>query len=291
MTQDPRREIGELLRLSARVGSDPLLVQASSGNTSIKLDGVLWIKASGKWLARASDDDWLVPVSLADVRAGLQRDQEVSTSGASIETAMHAVIAAKVVIHVHSVNTICWAVRADGRERVAEKLAGLKWSWIPYSGSGLPLAQAIRAEIARSPESNVFVLANHGLVVCGDNCRAAELILDEVENRLAVPPRSQPNESDSVSSRILQRGILVPCQILITALDCDEMTDCQRAIFHGIEQVARRIDDRAPIRYLSDSEIADLIRQDIHGYLARAELNAVKVKVPLAVQEGVPAEN
>ena len=36
-----------LVRLSARLGRDPLLVQASSGNTSIKLDGVLWIKASG----------------------------------------------------------------------------------------------------------------------------------------------------------------------------------------------------------------------------------------------------
>ena len=37
---------------SARVGNNPLLVQAGSGNTSIKLDGVLWIKASGKWLGR-----------------------------------------------------------------------------------------------------------------------------------------------------------------------------------------------------------------------------------------------
>jgi hypothetical protein len=35
-------EGSELLKLSARLGRDPLLVQASSGNTSIKLGGTLW---------------------------------------------------------------------------------------------------------------------------------------------------------------------------------------------------------------------------------------------------------
>ena len=44
-------DISSLVDMSARIGQDPLLVQAGTGNTSIKLDGVLWIKASGKWLA------------------------------------------------------------------------------------------------------------------------------------------------------------------------------------------------------------------------------------------------
>ena len=43
-------EITSLRELSARIGSDPLLTQASTGNSSMKLDGVLWIKASGKWM-------------------------------------------------------------------------------------------------------------------------------------------------------------------------------------------------------------------------------------------------
>jgi rhamnose utilization protein RhaD (predicted bifunctional aldolase and dehydrogenase) len=47
------REFASLRDLSARMGSDPMLVQASDGNTSIKFDGILWIKASGKWLAHA----------------------------------------------------------------------------------------------------------------------------------------------------------------------------------------------------------------------------------------------
>lgn len=41
-------ELTLLRELSARIGTDPLLTQASTGNSSIKLEGVLWIKASGR---------------------------------------------------------------------------------------------------------------------------------------------------------------------------------------------------------------------------------------------------
>ena len=48
------REFASLRDLSARMGSDPMLVQASNGNTSIKFDGILWIKASGNgWLMQS----------------------------------------------------------------------------------------------------------------------------------------------------------------------------------------------------------------------------------------------
>jgi rhamnose utilization protein RhaD (predicted bifunctional aldolase and dehydrogenase) len=56
---------------------------------------------------------------------------------------MHAVLPQRVIIHVHSVNTIAWAVRQDGRARLTERLAGVPWQWIPYVPSGLPLARAI----------------------------------------------------------------------------------------------------------------------------------------------------
>src|SRR6185437_11806138 len=50
-------EVNGLRRLSARLGRDPRLVQASNGNTSVKRDGTLWIKASGRWLANAMRED------------------------------------------------------------------------------------------------------------------------------------------------------------------------------------------------------------------------------------------
>jgi rhamnose utilization protein RhaD (predicted bifunctional aldolase and dehydrogenase) len=111
-------ERNALRELSARLGGNPLLVQASGGNTSMKIDNALWIKASGKWLIHAEEDDFLVSVNLAEAKRCLRENTPIAETQtkspgslcASIETAMHVVLPHKVVVHVHSVNTIAWAV-------------------------------------------------------------------------------------------------------------------------------------------------------------------------------------
>jgi rhamnose utilization protein RhaD (predicted bifunctional aldolase and dehydrogenase) len=259
------RELEALADLSARLGSDPLLVQASSGNTSVKLDDVLWIKASGKWLARAREGHTFVPVGLTQARAALRQIAGICSCNAqcaglhesiergmhaSIETAMHAAIPHRVVIHVHSVKTLAWAVRADGARCLSERLAGLEWKWIPYVASGLPLAHAVLSAIAGSPHANVFVLANHGLVVCGDDCNSTEALLRTVENRVAVQPRAARGfdrtlgteieglqewrlpeterihalSTDAASLAILKAGVLYPCQAMFLGANVPLLT-------------------------------------------------------------------
>ena len=104
-------EFEAFVALSARLGADPLLVQAAGGNTSIKRDGALWIKASGKELRAAQADTIFVPVDLAGVRAGIARDEADPTAGRvqgdtalrpSIETTLHALLPQRVVLHLHS---------------------------------------------------------------------------------------------------------------------------------------------------------------------------------------------
>jgi ribulose-5-phosphate 4-epimerase/fuculose-1-phosphate aldolase len=248
----PERELGHLRKLSARVGSDPLLVQASNGNTSIKLDRILWIKGSGKWLARADQEEVLVPVELSEAREAVKQRREIDQPDdptiamrPSIETAMHAVLSHRVVIHVHSINTIAWAIRQDGLDELAGRLAGLRWQWIPYVTSGIPLALEIEMAVARAEDTDVFILANHGLVVCGEDCAHTEELLCEVERRLVIPPRSFPTPdgntlgeialftrwerpsfdplhalgTDEVSLKILKGGVLYPCQAIFLGLD------------------------------------------------------------------------
>jgi len=304
VTKSQQTEIADLRALSTRVGRDPLLVQASSGNTSIKLADTIWIKASGKWLARATEADAFVPVPLTGLRAALNRNEHLTAigaiiGGASIETAMHAVLPHRVVIHVHSVNAISWAVRRDGEHCLAGRLAGLNWCWIPSVASGLPLAQAIAAALTALPDTNVFVLANHGLVVGGDSCSDAEDLLGAVERRLAVRPRNEPQYGDPVTARILQGGILYPCQAmflgpkppLLTAAAWDTMTDTQRAVLEGLLQVVRRIDEPDSIRYLSDAEVSELLSHDVHGYLECARKNAAKAEAPSAAPAVARAGN
>ena len=43
----------ELVDVSARIGRDIDLVQGAGGNSSAKEGGVLWVNASGTWLAAA----------------------------------------------------------------------------------------------------------------------------------------------------------------------------------------------------------------------------------------------
>ncbi len=242
-------EIEGLLEVSARLGADPLLIQAATGNTSLKLDGVLWIKASGKWLARADREEILIPVDLAETRARIDRNIDPAgqsaivngkTLGTSVETAMHAVLPHRVVLHVHSVNSIAWSVRRDGPAELADRLAGFNWQWIPYVPSGLALARSIREALARAPLTDLLVLANHGLVVCGESCAEAEERLREFELRACISPRVPPPPrwealtqlasgsawrapqngvlhaigADPVSRRIVSHGVLYPCQAI-----------------------------------------------------------------------------
>ncbi|HEY6601546.1 MAG TPA: class II aldolase, partial [Xanthobacteraceae bacterium] len=68
--------LNELRRMSARVGRNMLLVQGAGGNSSIKHGDVLWVKASGTWLADAEDKEIFVPVSLSGARAALAAGNE-----------------------------------------------------------------------------------------------------------------------------------------------------------------------------------------------------------------------
>ena len=198
-------ELDRLRTLSARVGSDPLLVQAAGGNTSLKDEGVMWIKASGTWLKDAMSRDIFVPLDHAAILAALARNDpacesctsfvrtDLNSTGLrpSIETTVHALMPQRVVVHVHCVNTIAWAIRADGEQRLAEKLKGFDWAYIPYARPGLPLAGAIQSRIR--PGVNVLVLGNHGLAVAADTVEDAEAVLDKVVAAVTRPVRAAAN--------------------------------------------------------------------------------------------------
>ncbi|BCS35638.1 aldolase [Luteitalea sp. TBR-22] len=193
--------LDQLRTLSARVGADPLLVQAAGGNTSQKDGDVLWIKASGTWLRDAASRDVFVPVDLPALRDALrQRDPaadacqpfvraDLNTSGLrpSIETSVHALMPQRVVVHVHCVNTIAWAIRADAEAALATRLDGFDWAFVPYARPGLPLADAIAPRLR--PGVDVLVLGNHGLVVAADSVGAAEALLERVVGTLERPAR------------------------------------------------------------------------------------------------------
>lgn len=178
-------DLADLIRVSARIGADPHIIQGAGGNTSIKDDGVMWIKASGTQLAEAERRDIFVPTDLPKMRAAIEsgaanadRPAEFllgdHTLRPSIETSLHAVFPHRVVIHAHCIHTIAHAVRADGEALLLPKLAGFDWCYVPYSKPGADLANAVRA--ALGPDTDVAVLANHGLIVAANSVAAADAL-------------------------------------------------------------------------------------------------------------------
>jgi rhamnose utilization protein RhaD (predicted bifunctional aldolase and dehydrogenase) len=204
----PGDDLGALRALSVSLGTDITRTQGAGGNTSIKIGDVMWVKASGTWLAHALERDIMVPVEVppliealqaGDPRAEKATDFVIDALNAgglrpSIETSVHGIIPQRVVAHFHCVNTIAWNVQVDSEGRLAalmrEALPDLTWAMIPYRRPGTPLARAIAETRERAPD--ILVLANHGLVVNGDSVEEVGERIERVTAALALPRRSPP---------------------------------------------------------------------------------------------------
>ena len=186
---------------SAAIGSNPLIIQAAGGNTSVKDDQVMWIKASGTLLADALTREIFVPVDLPALQIAIQEhhpraDQpaEFCLSGTlrpSIETAVHAVFAQRVVVHVHCVNTLSIVIRPDAKAILTEKLSGFNWAFVPYVKPGARLA-ALVAD-ALEPNTEAVLLGNHGLIVAADTVDTANILLMRIIAALDAPIRTLLN--------------------------------------------------------------------------------------------------
>jgi rhamnose utilization protein RhaD (predicted bifunctional aldolase and dehydrogenase) len=181
---------------SARIGADPLCIQGPGGNTSIKDNEVMWIKASGKELADAVTSEIFVAVdrkaAAAEARGAgdgtckaTVLDPEIKLRP-SIETTFHAILDWRVVAHTHSVAVLSHVVSSAGRKVAKTLLEDLDPVFVPYAKPGLPLTVAIRERI--SPQTRLVLLANHGLIVCGETTSKVETLMQLIETRLGRDP-------------------------------------------------------------------------------------------------------
>ena len=197
---DATHEFHALAKLSARLGANPRQVQGAGGNTSLKDGPRLLIKASGVWLSEVGDGSGFVAVDRERLMNDLATDpdrtedpkpyiMEGETLRPSIETTLHAALPQAVVLHTHSVDAIarlCAGNPADALARL-EGMDGVRAALVPYARPGLPLTRAVLQ--ARGDDTNVLLLANHGVVVGADSVGAADALLWAVTERLRSEPR------------------------------------------------------------------------------------------------------
>ncbi len=223
--------LAAIVEVSHRYGLDPELSRAVIGNSSVKADGVLYIKPSGAPLSTLTVEDFiglelrpLLDLLDAPERPGPagDTDQAIAVAVAagigpgdgrrlSGEFLFHALLPQRYVLHTHPITINALTCSSRGRDLAAE-LFGDEVLWIPYTNPGLPLARRIRAMLREHEagtgvsEPVALLLQNHGLIVAADSPddidRISSRIVGAIGDRLgnAETGRAEPALEPAVAS-------------------------------------------------------------------------------------------
>ncbi|MEB3368884.1 bifunctional aldolase/short-chain dehydrogenase [Saccharopolyspora mangrovi] len=191
--------VEDLLARSHRLGADPTTTNYAGGNTSAKgaaIDPVtgrevdlMWVKGSGGDLGTLTESGLAVlrldrMRALVDVYPGVEREDEMVAAfdyclhgkgGAapSIDTAMHGLVDAPHVDHLHPDSGIAIATAADG-EALTATIFGDQVVWVPWRRPGFQLGLDIAAIKAANPQAKGCILGGHGITAWGETSEKAE---------------------------------------------------------------------------------------------------------------------
>ncbi|RSM87951.1 bifunctional rhamnulose-1-phosphate aldolase/short-chain dehydrogenase [Kibdelosporangium aridum] len=213
--------VTDLLNRAHELGADRRNTNYAGGNASAKglapdpVSGkdveLMWVKGSGGDLGTLTEAGLAVLRldrlrSLVDVYPGEDREDEMVAAfdyclhgkgGAapSIDTAMHGLLDATHVDHLHPDSGIALATAVDGEE-LTGKIFGGRVGWVPWRRPGFQLGLDI-AEIKRAnPDMIGVVLGGHGITAWGDTseqCQANSLeIIRTAERYLAEHGKADP---------------------------------------------------------------------------------------------------
>ncbi|MFF1257332.1 bifunctional aldolase/short-chain dehydrogenase [Streptomyces sp. NPDC058321] len=192
-------EVAALLARSNRLGTDPRNTNYAGGNTSAKgseIDPVtgsdvelMWVKGSGGDLGTLTEGGLAMLRldrlrALTDVYPGVEREDEMVAAfdyclhgkgGAapSIDTAMHGLVDAAHVDHLHPDSGIALACAADGEKLTAECF-GDKVAWVPWRRPGFQLGLDIAAIKTANPQAIGCILGGHGITAWGETAEECE---------------------------------------------------------------------------------------------------------------------
>ncbi|MFI0453297.1 bifunctional aldolase/short-chain dehydrogenase [Actinomadura sp. 6N118] len=213
--------VEELLNRSHTLGSDPRNTNYAGGNTSAKgaeTDPVtgepvelMWVKGSGGDLGTLTAAGLAVLRldrlrALVDVYPGVDREDEMVAAfdfcahgkgGAapSIDTAMHGLVEAEHVDHLHPDSGIAIATAADGAA-LTQAIFGDRVAWVPWRRPGFQLGLDIAKIKAENPQAIGVILGGHGITAWGETsaeCQANSLeIIRTAETYLVEHGRPDP---------------------------------------------------------------------------------------------------
>ncbi|MEW1920962.1 bifunctional aldolase/short-chain dehydrogenase [Pseudarthrobacter oxydans] len=215
------KTVEDLISRSNRLGADKRNTNFAGGNTSAKgtekdpVTGedvqLLWVKGSGGDLGTLKAENLAVLRldrlnALKNVYPGVEREDEMVAAfdyclhgkgGAapSIDTAMHGLVDAAHVDHLHPDSGIAIATAVDG-EALTTKIFGNKVVWVPWRRPGFQLGLDIAAIKDANPQAIGTILGGHGITAWGATSDEAEQnslwIIDQAEKYIRDNGKAEP---------------------------------------------------------------------------------------------------
>ena len=193
------KNVEDLIARSNRLGSNPKYTNYAGGNTSAKGIGkdpatgknieLLWVKGSGGDLGTLTESGLAVLQldrvrALKDIYPGVAREDEMVAAfdyclhgrgGAapSIDTAMHALVEANHVDHLHPDSGIAIATAKDGKA-LTKKIYGDRVVWVAWRRPGFQLGLDIAKIQAENPQAIGCILGGHGITAWGKTSKESE---------------------------------------------------------------------------------------------------------------------
>ena len=175
-------ELIKLKQISKYCGERFDLVQAGGGNTSVKINNLMFIKASGYNLTNIDENSGYVAMNnetlLNDINNNAIKEVTeynfIGNKRGSIETFMHSILK-KYTIHLHpiQVNRILVTKEANSiiKEIYPDSLV------IDYFTPGIKVCNEIKEKYNNE---NVIFLINHGIIITHENYDEIYKMLEEV---------------------------------------------------------------------------------------------------------------
>ncbi|MGX5717426.1 bifunctional aldolase/short-chain dehydrogenase [Arthrobacter sp. MAHUQ-56] len=215
------KTVEDLISRSNRLGADKRNTNFAGGNTSAKgtekdpVTGedvqLLWVKGSGGDLGTLKEQNLAVLRldrlnALKNVYPGVEREDEMVAAfdyclhgkgGAapSIDTAMHGLVDAAHVDHLHPDSGIAIATAVDG-EALTTKIFGNKVVWVPWRRPGFQLGLDVAAIKDANPQAIGTILGGHGITAWGATSEEAEQnslwIIDQAEKYIRDNGKAEP---------------------------------------------------------------------------------------------------
>ena len=199
----------DILELSHLYGANADYVLAGGGNTSVKDDQVLYVKASGQKLADITAGGF-VALDRADLTAITAKqypedekaaEAEVlndmmaarmpgSNGRPSVEALLHGLFVQKLVVHLHPALVNGLTCGKDGKA-AAEKLLGDTFVWLDEIKPGYTLAMAAKKALdaykaAHGADAQLLILQNHGIFFAADTKADMTALIDGTMAKLAA---------------------------------------------------------------------------------------------------------